>query len=106
MAATNIQFLTPAQVATPSVGDVTYFFDTTNNNQLSYKDDLGNVYVYNGSPESIQQALIGVLGNTMSDLTCALKTGIITATEYNSIIAAGLTLTSGDGVTTYTVSMA
>lgn len=106
MAATNILFLAPSQVATPPSGDVTYFFDTTNNNQLSYKDDLGNVYVSTASAETIQQALITYMGSYIKDLTCSLREGTITATEFTTIKGTGLTLTSSDGTTTYTVTMA
>jgi len=104
--ATNIQYLAPGDVATPASGEVTYFFNTANNNILSYKDDTGTVYVFTGSPESIQTLLIGVANTYVSDISCALKRGAITAAEFTTIMAAGFTISSGDGTTTYTVTVA
>lgn len=105
----NVQYLSPSEVATPSTGTVTYFFDTTNENKLSYKDDLGNVYVYTtptGANVTTEAALIEITGKYISDLTCALRKGIITTEEFLSIKSSGWTITStsGDVTTTVTIS--
>jgi len=103
----NVQYLAPSEVPTPGTGEVTYFFDTTNENKLSYKDDLGNVYVY-VSPSgntTAESALIDITGKYISDLTCALRKGIITADEFMSINATGWTITSTSGGVTTTVTI-
>lgn len=103
----NVQYLAPSEVPTPGTGEVTYFFDTTNENKLSYKDDLGNVYVY-VSPTgntTAESALIEITGKYISDLTCALRKGIITADEFLTIKESGWTITSTSGGNTTTVTI-
>lgn len=87
----------PGSIATPAAGYVTYFFDTTNSNMLSYKDDAGNVYVSdNGISGTSSEAL-----NILQDAACAwnkaLLTGVVTATEYGTILAAGLQVVTPSG---------
>lgn len=103
----NVQYLAPSEVPTPGTGEVTYFFDTTNENKLSYKDDLGNVYVYvsTSGNTTAESALIDITGKYISDLTCALRKGIITADEFMSIKATGWTITSTSGGVTTTVTI-
>lgn len=103
----NVQYLAPSQVPTPSTGDVIYFFDTTNENKLSYKDDLGNVYVYvyQSGNLTAENALIDITGKYISDLTCALKKGIITSDEFLTIKQSGWTITSTTGGYTTTVTI-
>lgn len=105
----NVQYLAPSSVPTPSTGEVTYFFDTTNDNKLSYKDDTGAVYVYvspTGASPTTEAALIEITGKYVSDITCALRKGIITTEEFLQIKETGfvITSTSGDVTTTVTVN--
>jgi len=87
----------PASIATPAAGYVTYFFDTTNGNLLSYKDDAGNVYVSDNGVSGTSNEALNILQETACAWNKALLTGVVTPTEYGTILAAGLQVTTPTG---------
>lgn len=92
----------PSSISTPAAGYVTYFFDSTNSNMLSYKDDAGNVVVADQGPDDMDACVC----NLLSEFTCTLKDALLsdtmTPTEYSAALAAGFQVTTPSG--TYSVS--
>ena len=108
----NIIVGTPASITTPPVGEVTLFLDSTNNNILSYKDELGNVYVYSaGNASDVQDdCCCDIAKDLSSKLACAVADGIITMAEYTAFMAQGISVTGattddGQGNTTCSINI-
>jgi hypothetical protein len=93
----TISVSAPASIATPAAGYVTYFFDTTNNNLLSYKDDAGNVYVSDNGVSGTSNEALNILQETACAWNKALLTGVVTPAEYGTILAAGLQVVTPTG---------
>lgn len=90
----NIVIGTPASIPTPPAGEVTLFLDSTNNNILSYKDENGAVFIYNQGNlgELSEDCCCKIAAQLAADLGCALKGGIITATEFQAAITATISV--------------
>lgn len=90
MAAT-IPYLHRVQVTTPPSGSFTLFYDLDNDSVLTYKDSLGNFKALNHLPSptdtsAIDDCICAVLSKVSDDAGCAMKKGIITASEMESIL--------------------
>jgi uncharacterized protein YjdB len=91
----------------PPAGEATLFINTDKNNTLYAKYSDGSVIPYTGE-DSAAAALIAE--TWMQAVTCSLKTGIITAQEFQDIMDQGLTIqsnttTDDDGNITQTLSV-
>jgi len=93
----------PGSVATPAGGTVTYFFDSTNSNQLSYKDDGGNVVVADQGPDNMDACVCNLLTEFTCTIKDALLSGVFTPEHYNGALASGFEVTTPSG--TYSVSV-
>ena len=109
MAATfnNPNSAIPADVMTPGVGDIVYFFDLSNGNKLSFMDNARTVTVVVTDDASCCACVI--TEEITKKMACALAEGTITMTEFNTFVAAGLTVTAVesevDGVKTCSVTI-
>lgn len=76
------------------VGEVTLFLNTENGNILSYIDENGIINIYNaGSVASIEECCSCEIAKKLADsVTCALESGLITSTEFNTIVASGFSV--------------
>lgn len=87
-------------------GEVTLFINTENNNILSYITDTGEVRIYNygaaGQADLEECCSCIIAKQWMDSVTCALNSGILTATEFGTIINAGLTVTSTEVIDSVT----
>lgn len=90
----NIEIANPASIPNPPAGEVTIFLDSTNNNILSYKDENGNVYLYdkNNAPEVACSCCCELAESTMTKITCALKDGTITMADFQTFINNGFSV--------------
>ena len=107
----NILIGSASSIATPPAGEATLFINTDDANILSYKLPDGTVERYNDSSEGISDCCSCEIAKSMSDsVACALKSGFISITEFNSFVSNGLTVTTTentdvDGNKTCTVSI-
>ena len=106
--------IAPGSTMDPApAGQVTLFINTENNNLLSYIDEDGVIKIYNGGTSSdLEDCCSCDIAKKWADaVSCALASGIITATQFGTIIASGLSVTStkgtdpDTGVTTCTVTV-
>lgn len=83
-------------------GEVTLFIDTENNNILSYITEDGTVRIYNygaaGQADLEECCSCIIAKRWMDSVTCALNSGTLNATEFGTIINAGLAVTSTETV--------
>lgn len=81
-------------------GEVTLFIDTENNNILSYIDQNGIIKIYNGgNPSELEECCsCEIAKKWMGAITCALKNGTLSATEYGTLTNAGLSVTSTETI--------
>lgn len=82
-------------------GQVTLFLDTENNNILSYVNEVGDVFIYNynETPSDLEKCCSCEIAKKWTDaVTCALKNGDITATEFGTITLQGLKVTSTENI--------
>jgi hypothetical protein len=111
MADIQIPVTSPANIPTPPAGQVTLFLDTTNNNILSYMDENRDVHPYYGENQNLAECCACEIAKEMTEkVSCALAKGIITMTEYNTFVAAGLTINAietdnGNGTKSCTVNV-
>lgn len=85
----NIPTDTPANIPVPPAGQRRLFFNTDDGNRLYYKTELGGFYPVDGEDD----CCCIVAQSIMSGVTCALKNGLITMTEFNAFVAAGISVT-------------
>ena len=97
----SIPVSAPGSVATPTADYVSYFFDSTNSNKLSYKDDAGNVVVADQSPEGIDECVCDLLCNFTTAINNAMPSGTIDFTNYQAALQTGFQVTTPSG--TYSV---
>lgn len=85
----NLQILQKSAVATPIAGEVTLFMDADNNNALTAKFNNCTYKVLSAEPFQVKesQSLIDAQNDMLDKIGCALKAGVITAAEYQSIIS-------------------
>lgn len=94
-------------------GEVTLFLNTENNNVLSYINDAGAIFVYNSGDTSVLEECCSceIAKKWISAVTCALESGMLTATQFGTITNQGLIVTStevvdaGTGAKTCTVEI-
>jgi hypothetical protein len=96
----------PGDIPTPESG-VTLFLNTADNMNLWYKNSAGTSLRANVQPE---ECCCIITENMMAGVTCALKNGMISMTEFNAFVAAGITVTctstdDGAGNTTNSVTV-
>lgn len=109
MATANIIVGTAASIPTPPAGEATLFVDTSNNNILSLKLSDGSVRVY--SAENLAECCsCEIAKKYMEDIACALKSGMLNASQFAGLISQGLTVeanetTNEDGSKTCTVNI-
>ena len=88
---------TPASIATPPAGTVVLFYDSTNQNKLSYMDStravvvLENIIVKEDGCCSCE-----IQKKFWSSVTCALNTGILTQAQFSTIVSAGFKVISSE----------
>ena len=85
-----IQFLSKNQVTTPPVGFYSLFYDVDNASVLTYKDSDCIFVATNEIPSidttAIDDCICEATKKIIDDAGCALQKGLITATEFESII--------------------
>lgn len=109
MATSNIIVAAGSTLPTPPVGEATLFIDTENNNILSLKKSDGSVVVYSES-NAAECCSCEIAKKYMEDIACALKSGMLNASQFATMIDKGLVVTSNettdvDGNKTCTVSI-
>lgn len=84
----------------PSAGQVKMFINTDKNNILYYVDSNGNFFVYNANNVSeLEECCSCVIAKQWMDrITCAMKSGMITATEFGTFINSGLTVVATESI--------
>jgi hypothetical protein len=85
----NILTDAPVNIPVPAAGQRRLFFNTEDGNKLYYKNELGGFFPV----EDEEDCCCIIAENIMSGITCALKGGMITMTEFTAFIAAGMTVT-------------
>lgn len=95
-----------SSIATPPSGSATLFVNTDKNNILYLKYPDGSFVPYNGSSDDCSCDMAKAW---MDRVTCALQNGIISASQFGSIMDQGVvittnTVTDSDGNVTNTVS--
>jgi len=90
MSVNNIPFLDPSQVPTPPAGHYSLFYDTSNGNVLSYKDNDCNICVIGELPgitpdtTKIDDCLCDIVEGLANDFGCSVSKGIMTIADFNS----------------------
>lgn len=86
----TIPYLKRNQVTTPVPGQTILFYDLDNGSVLTYKDSDCNFVSLNELPSvdtsAIDDCICEATKQIVDDAGCSLKKGLITATEYESII--------------------
>lgn len=84
----------------PSAGQVKMFINTDKNNILYYVDSNGNFFIYNANNTSeLEECCSCVIAKQWMDrITCAMKSGMITATEFGTFINSGLTVVATESI--------
>lgn len=78
----------------PAAGQVKMFINTDKNNILYYVNSDGQFFVYNANDaSSLEECCSCIIAKQWMDrITCALSSGMITATEFGTFINSGLTV--------------
>lgn len=78
----------------PAAGNVTLFINTDKNNVLYYINSAGEFYPYNtGDTSLLEECCSCIIAKQWMDrVTCALNSGMLTATEFGTIVNAGLSV--------------
>lgn len=95
MAEVLIETKAPSEITTPTTGYVELFYDSTNNNRLSYMDSSRNVVVLQGGSGQNEETAGDVQEQFWSSVTCALNSGMITAEQFSDIVNAGFNVSAG-----------
>lgn len=103
----NIQVIPKADVSTPPSGERTLFVDS-GNGLLTWKYDDGTYHLFSEGDAECCACLISK--EYIDGITCALKSGILPPSNFQSLISMGFTVTSTestdvDGNKTCTVTM-
>lgn len=106
----NIKVGTPASIPNPPAGEATLFVNTSDNNVLYIKFSDGTYLPYS-SDNMAECCSCEIAKKMMEDLTCALKSGYITMTEFTTFVTAGVSVKAeetndGAGNKTCTVTIA
>jgi hypothetical protein len=79
----------------PVAGTVKLFINTDKNNVLYYIDSSGNIRVYSYGETSLEDCCSCEIAKQWMDrVTCALNSGMITATDFGTLINSGLTVSA------------
>lgn len=91
-------------LALPSAGLVKMFINTDKNNILYYVNSDGEFFVYNANdPSALEECCSCIIAKQWMDrITCALNSGMITATEFGTFINSGLTVVSTETIDSVT----
>lgn len=104
----DIPSSTPANFPTPATGTVGYFFNIDDQGRLYYMTDAR---LYYPASQGMSDLVAGYVAETwIKNASCAMASGMITVSEYNSIINSGILVTSsstddGAGNRTSTLSV-
>lgn len=98
----SITVSAPGSIATPALGYVTYFFNTSDGNKLYYKDDAGAIHLAEFSDVAIDSCVCKILCGTASTWNKALLAGTITTAEYTTLLTSGFQVVTPAG--TYQIS--
>jgi hypothetical protein len=98
----NITVSAPGSIPTPAAGYVTYFFNTADANRLYYKDDAGNVYLADEDVPGMESCVCNILCGTAATWNKALLAGVVTPTEYGTLLTNGFQVSTPQGV--YSIS--
>lgn len=92
----NIAIGAEASIPTPPAGEVTRFFNTAFSPPvLYYKDENGDIYPWpTDVSDEADCCACEIAKDMISKISCALKDGMMTATEYESIIKQGVSITA------------
>lgn len=84
----------------PIAGQVKLFINTDKNNILYYVNSDGQFFIYNANNTSeLEECCSCIIAKQWMDrITCAMKSGMITATEFGTFINSGLTVTATESV--------
>jgi hypothetical protein len=97
MATANIVVGSPINIQTPPQGEATLFVDTSNQNILSIKYADGTVKVY--SSENLEECCsCEIAKKYMSDIACALKTGMLKPSDFTNLVNVGLSVTATEKI--------
>lgn len=105
----NIQVGSPASIPTPPAGEATLFINTDDANILYVKFSDSTYLPYSSSNMS-ECCSCEISKKFAEDLSCALKSGMITAAEYTNLVNIGFKVVStetndGEGNKSCTVEM-
>lgn len=105
----DIQVIAASQVPTPSAGYRTLFINTEDSNMLSWKDSNGTVTRFTDDDSSAECCACAISKDYADGILCALKSGMLSASEFTSLITLGFTAsatesTDVDGNKTCTVT--
>lgn len=93
MATANIIVAAGSTLPTPPAGEATLFINTENNNILSLKDSSGNIVPYTDSAVT-ECCSCEIAKKYMEDIACALKSGMLNASQFATMIDKGLVVES------------
>lgn len=95
MASVLIETKAASAVATPSAGYVEIFYDSENNNRLSYKDSSGNVVVLQGGSGE-ECCACEISERFWEGVMCALNNGLLTAAQFQTLVNTGFSATASE----------
>lgn len=93
MATANIIVAAGSTLPTPPSGEATLFINTENNNILSLKDSSGNIVPYTDAAVT-ECCSCEIAKKYMEDIACALKSGMLNASQFATMIDKGLVVES------------
>lgn len=100
----------------PPVGSVTLFINSEDNNILSYKDNSGRVWRYNGNDDGDPSGEVGkgfaykIAKKMVDGMAEGLENGTLDPADYQTFISNGLNVKvketdSGNGTKTYDINI-
>lgn len=96
----------------PAVGNVTLFINTDKNNVLYYITSDGVIHKYSDGDVNLEECCSCEIAKKWNDaVTCALNSGLLTATQFGDLISQGLSVSTTEstdpntGVRTCTVDI-
>lgn len=87
----DIQVAPASSIPTPPSGYKTLFVDTSNNNLLSWKNSDGTVTLFSDSDGDPECCACIISKDYADGILCALKSGMLTAADFQALISAGFT---------------
>lgn len=84
----------------PSAGNVRLFINTDKGNVLYYVNSAGEFFIYSASDTQNMESCCSceIAKQWMDRITCAMKSGVIDATEFGTFIANGLTVSAVESI--------